>query len=186
MILQFILLVLSFLSFFPWIPIFRIGSRFLFNLDLDSGKKFNPNPEKNPDQRHCIIPVLWIRKKLFRIRILPILFKIFGNYSMFYLKNDNALKINDVSKNAVLWIRNDIFQIRLWIFRVPDPCRSGSNPRYLSIFGNCKQYHLKFNHKEKPMNYLPFSISYYSPTVQVQNSKRNNFLFICSFMFCWI
>ena len=48
MILQFILLVLSFLSFFPWIQIFRIGSRFLFNLDLDSGKKFNPNPEKKP------------------------------------------------------------------------------------------------------------------------------------------
>ena len=40
------------------------------------------------------------------------------------------------------------------------------------------------------MNYLPFSISYYSSTVHtVQNTRRNNtfkVLFICSFIFCWI
>ena len=45
---------------------------------------------------------------------------------------------------SVLWIRNDLFRIRiriqLWIFRVPDPgkvsdpCGSGSNPCNLSIF----------------------------------------------------
>ena len=57
--------------------------------------------------------------------------------------------------------------------KVSDPC--GSNPCYLIIFGNCKQNHLKFNHKEESINYLPFSISYYSSTVhKVQNSKRNN------------
>ena len=59
--------------------------------------------------------------------------------------------------------------------KVSDPCGSGSNPCYLSIFENCKQNHLKFNHKEESINYLPFSISYYSPTVhKVQNSKRKN------------
>ena len=39
-----------------------------------------------------------------------------------------------------------------WIqAKVPDPCRSGSgfNPCSLSICGNCKQNHLKFNHKEE-------------------------------------
>ena len=45
----------------------------------------------------------------------------------------------------------------------------------VSIFGNCKQNHLKFNRKEESINYLPFSISYYSPTAhKVQNSKRNH------------
>ena len=68
--------------------------------------------------------------------------------------------------------------------QVPDLCESGSesNPCYLitGIFGICKQNHLKFNHKEESINYLPFSISYYSPTVhKVQNSKRNNiFLYL--------
>ena len=72
------------------------------------------------------------------------------------------------------------FRIRIEA-KVPDPCGSGSrsNPCYLSIFGYCKQNHLKFNHKEESINYmyLPFSISYYrySPTIQkVQDSKRNN------------
>ena len=63
--------------------------------------------------------------------------------------------------------------------KVPDPCGSGSNPCYLSIFGNCKQKHLKFNNQS--INYLPFYISYYSPTVpepvlKVQNSQRNYIL----------
>ena len=35
--------------------------------------------------------------------------------------------------------------------------------------------HLKFNQNEESTNYLPFSISYYSPTVHiVQNSKALN------------
>ena len=58
--------------------------------------------------------------------------------------------------------------------KVPDPSGSGSNPWYLSIFGNCKQNHLNFNHKEESINYLPFSTSYNSPSVhKVQNSQRN-------------
>ena len=66
------------------------------------------------------------------------------------------------------------FRIRIQA-KVPDPCGSGSNPCYLSIFRNCKQNHFKFNHKEESISYLPFSISNYSPTVhKVQNSKRNN------------
>ena len=72
---------------------------------------------------------------------------------------------------AVLWIQ-------LGIFWVPDPDpgkSSGSNPYYLSILENCKHSHLKFNHKEESINYLPFTISFYSPTVRtVQNSQRNN------------
>ena len=65
------------------------------------------------------------------------------------------------------------FRIRIQA-KIPNPCRSGSNPCYLSLFGNCKQNHLKFNHKDEYVNYLPFSISYYSPTVyKVQNSQRN-------------
>ena len=77
--------------------------------------------------------------------------------------------------------------MRIRIHADPDPCgsRSGSNPRYLSLFGNCKQNHLKFNHNEEAINYLPFSISSFSPTVhKVQNSQRN--YIICSFIFSWI
>ena len=62
---------------------------------------------------------------------------------------------------------------RFRIHADPDP---GSNLCYLSIpvFGNCKQNHLKFNHKEESINYLPFSISYFRPTAhKVQNSQRN-------------
>ena len=78
---------------------------------------------------------------------------------------------------------------KFWIqAKVPDPCTSGSNPCYLSIFGNCIQSHLKFNHKEVFTKYLPFSISYYSP-IQYSKSKIQReitFLFICSFIFSWI
>ena len=76
------------------------------------------------------------------------------------------------------------FRVRIQA-KVPGPCGSGSNPCYLSVFRNFKQNHLKFNHKEDStgINYLPFSISYYSPTVhEVQNSKRNNiFIYL---LFC--
>ena len=40
------------------------------------------------------------------------------------------------------------FRIRIQA-KVADPCGSGSNQCYLSIFVNCKQNHLKFNHKEE-------------------------------------
>ena len=55
---------------------------------------------------------------------------------------------------------------------VPDPdpalnfpsSGSGSKPCYFSTskFRNYRK-HLKFNHKEESISYLPFSISYYSP-----------------------
>ena len=45
---------------------------------------------------------------------------------------------------------------------------------YLSKFGR-KKKQLKFIQKEEFLNYLPFSISYYSPTLRVH---------ICSFIFC--
>ena len=51
------------------------------------------------------------------------------------------------------------FRIQIRIHADPDPTHD------LSIFGNCKQIHLKFNHKEESIYYLPFSISHYSPTV---------------------
>ena len=61
---------------------------------------------------------------------------------------------------------------------------------FISVFENCKQNHLKFNHKVES-TYQRFAlfyfIQYYSPTVhKVQNSKRKTFLFICSFILCWI
>ena len=68
------------------------------------------------------------------------------------------------------------------IYADPDP---SSNPCYLSLFRNCKQNHLKFNHKEESINYLPFSTSYYSPT-KSRIQREITFLFICSFIFCWI
>ena len=90
----------------------------------------------------------------------------------------------------MLWI-----WIQLWIFQVPDPdpgkssgstCGSGSNPCYLSIFGNGKN-HLKFKHKEESIIYLPFLFH----TTILQNTKSRihteiTFLFICSFIFCWV
>ena len=55
--------------------------------------------------------------------------------------------------------------------KILDPCGSGSNPCYLSRFGNWKQNHIKFNHKEESINYLPFSISFYSPTYSTQSPE---------------
>ena len=79
----------------------------------------------------------------------------------------------------VLRIQNDLFRtwIQLLIFRVPDldpdPGKSsGSNLYLLSTFRNNKKR--TFNSiKKKDCNiYLPFSLLYYSPTVQaVQNSQ---------------
>ena len=65
---------------------------------------------------------------------------------------------------AVLWIRNVLFRTRdqarnFYIFG------SESYPYYLSIFGNYLKKHLKFNQREESINFLPFSISLYSPTV---------------------
>ena len=55
---------------------------------------------------------------------------------------------------------------------VMDPCGSGSNPCYLSIFGNCKQNHLQFNQLEESINYLPFLFhTYYSPAVCTQSPE---------------
>ena len=61
-----------------------------------------------------------------------------------------------ITKKSVLWIRNysgsrssSEFS-EFWIqirAKVPDPCGSGSNPCCLSIFGNRKQNHLKFNYQ---------------------------------------
>ena len=94
--------------------------------------------------------------------------------------------------STVLWIRNDLFRIRiqLWIFRVPDPDpgkSSGSNPCYLSIFGNCKQNHLKFNHKKNLSTICHFLFH----TTVLQHTKSGiqreiTFSFICFFIFCWI
>ena len=52
--------------------------------------------------------------------------------------------------------------------KVLDPCGSGNNLYFLSIFGK-----LKFNQKEESINYLTFSISYYSPTVHTVQNSRN-------------
>ena len=82
---------------------------------------------------------------------------------------------------SVLWIRNDLFRIRiqLWIFLVLDP-----DPSHINKY----KKHLKFKQKEESINYLPFSILYYSPTVnKVSNSQRNNsFIYLLYFIFCWI
>ena len=59
----------------------------------------------------------------------------------------------------------------------------------LSIFGNLKKF-LKFNQKEESTNYLPFSVSYYSPTVCTHSQEFTGlkweitFLFLCNFF--WI
>ena len=63
------------------------------------------------------------------------------------------------------------FRIRIQA-KVPDPCGSGSNPCYLSIFGNCKQNHLKFNHKETS-TYQVFAIFYF--TLQSYSTQSPEF-----------
>ena len=109
---------------------------------------------------------------------------------------------NYMNNIAVLWIQNDLFQIpiririQLWIFqvpdpdpalsygsgsrqkfriqaKVPDPCVSGSNPCYLTIFRNCKQNHLKFNQKEEIYQLLAifYFILRYSPTYSTQSPE---------------
>ena len=87
----------------------------------------------------------------------------------------------------VLRIRNDLFriQIQLWIFRVPDPCDSGSNPYYLCIFGNYKKntnlptiYHV--------LQYFVLQ-SYSTHSLEFTGLKGEiKFWFICSVIFCWI
>ena len=84
---------------------------------------------------------------------------------------------------AVLWIRNDYSGSGMIILD-PDPAlnfqSSGSRQKLriqfmlftVSIFGNCKQNHLKFNRKEESIKNLPFSISYNSPTVSVVEPFR--------------
>ena len=51
----------------------------------------------------------------------------------------------------------------------------------------CKLKRVKFNQKEESPNYLPFSISYSSPTGQFTQSRIHLLkLSIYSFIFCWI
>ena len=57
-----------------------------------------------------------------------------------------------------------------------------SNPCYLGLFGNYKQNHLKFNHKEESINYLPFYISYYSTQSPEFTEKLNFHLFALSYL----
>ena len=75
-----------------------------------------------------------IRMCIKRIRILPkiwIQIRI-QTFSLTCLKFSVILCIttDELVQNSVLWIRNDLFRIRvqLWIFQVPDSCGSGSNP----------------------------------------------------------
>ena len=66
----------------------------------------------------------------------------------------------DILKESVLWIRNDLFQIRLRICRVPDP-----DPTYVRhICKLLKNKHHIINQKEESTstNYLLFSNSHYS------------------------
>ena len=55
----------------------------------------------------------------------------------------------------------------------PDPGLNfpSSGSMFVSIFGNSKKKHLKFNQRGESINYLPFSISYYSPTVGTQGPE---------------
>ena len=83
----------------------------------------------------------------------------------------------------------NFFEFRIQA-KVKDPCGSGSNPCYLSIFGNCKVNQLKFNHKEESINYLQY-IFYFILCTVLQYTKSRiqreiTYLFICSFIFCWI
>ena len=86
----------------------------------------------------------------------------------------------------MLWIRNDLLRIRiqLRIFLVledPDPCGSGSNHCYLSIFGNCKQNHLQFNHKED-FAILYFILQSYSTQSPEFTEKLHFFLSALSYL----
>ena len=75
------------------------------------------------------------------------------------------------------------FRTQAQLAQVPDPCGSGSNPYYSSIIGN---------QKEESINYLPFSISQYSPTVLLYSPEFSglNFkikvLIYLLFNSCWI
>ena len=71
----------------------------------------------------------------------------------------------------MLWIRNDLFRIRLQIFK-----SSGTYPCYLSMFGNYKKNLESIKKKNQPSrtNYRPFSSSHHSPTVLVQNPHAKN------------
>ena len=71
------------------------------------------------------------------------------------------------------------------IFRVPDLCGSGSGSNPCSLSTVYNKTTLNSNHKEESITYLPFSISYYSPT-KSRIPGEITFLFICSFIFCWI
>ena len=66
-----------------------------------------------------------------------------------------------------------------WFIPDPDPALNFPSSGY-------KQNHLKFNHKEESINYLPFFISYYSPTVHKVQNSQITFLLILSFIFSWI
>ena len=110
------------------------------------------------------IAVLWIQNDLFqipiRIRIQLWIFKV--------LDPDPALKFPSYGSGS-----RQKFRIQA---KVPDPCVSGSNPCYLTLFRNCKQNHLKFNQKEEIYQLLAifYFILQYSPTVhKVQNSPIN-------------
>ena len=78
---------------------------------------------------------------------------------------------------AVLWIRNDIlysgslysYEFSEFRVRIQMQIRIQPIPYYLSKFGEKN----KFNQKEESTNYLPFSISYYSPTVQYTHTVQN-------------
>ena len=74
---------------------------------------------------------------------------------------------------AVLWIRNDLFQVRLRILNVPDPDATHVILANLDII---KKNHYIIDQREESTgtNDLPFSISHYRPTVQ--NSQRNKIL----------
>ena len=48
---------------------------------------------------------------------------------------------------------------------------SGSNPCYLSIFGNCKRNHLKFNRKEEPIYQLFASFYFMQQSYSTQSPE---------------
>ena len=75
----------------------------------------------------------------------------------------------------------------------PDPCRSRSDPCYLSIFGNCKQTTLNSIIKKNLSTICHFLCHFLFHTSVLQYTKprirreiRILITGICSFMFCWI